>query len=249
MPFENENKNSSEASALESLVGDGKKFKTVDDLAKGKMEADDYIKQLQAETAEFRKMLEQNTERDQKLDQIFERMSTMTDQRTPASSPSQHTTDPTSNKADEKKDLFTSQEELDQYVTRLIEGRETASKASSNLSEVQQKLEEKFKDKSAEFVQKRANELNITVGEMKALAEKSPSAFYRMMDMDSEKSSSLTFAENISSPEMSSKTNEGTLRNRDWWNNQRREKGSRWFFKPENQKLYFADASNLGSKF
>lgn len=39
-------------SALTTLVGEGKKFKTVDDLAKSKLEADNFIETLKAEIAE-----------------------------------------------------------------------------------------------------------------------------------------------------------------------------------------------------
>jgi len=35
--------------SLEELVGEGKKFKTVEDLAKGKLEADSFIAQLEGE--------------------------------------------------------------------------------------------------------------------------------------------------------------------------------------------------------
>jgi len=40
---------------VEALVGEGKKFKTIEDLAKGKLEADAYIEQLKAQNAALQK--------------------------------------------------------------------------------------------------------------------------------------------------------------------------------------------------
>lgn len=253
-PFNETNSNTStteQVDALAQLVGDGKKFKTVDDLAKGKLQSDTYIEQLQSETAQYRQMLESNTERDQKVDQIFELLSKRSDpQETQNTMVNEQNTTVTEPSGSSKPDgMFSSPEDLDKYVTKLIEGRETAGKANANLAEVQSKLTEKYSDKSPDFIKTRASELGITVEDMKSLAERSPAAFYRMMGMDTSKESSLSFADSIKSAEANTKESDGTTRNREWWNTQRRTKGNSWFLRPENQKMYFADANTLGSKF
>lgn len=59
--------------ALESLVGEGKKFASAEALAYGKMESDRYIAQLQSELKEIRKELNTRLTAEQLLDKINER--------------------------------------------------------------------------------------------------------------------------------------------------------------------------------
>lgn len=251
MPFtQNDDSNNTETdNALAALVGDDKKFKTVDDLAKGKMEADIFITELQNETAQYRQLLESNTARDQKLDQLFELLTKRPEQSNVqgAHQTAQETT--VTSEQSKQETLFSSKEDLDSYVNDLLKGREMSTRAEKNLNEVQAKLTEKYSDKSATFIKKRSDELGITVDDMKSMAERSPAAFYRMMDMDSQPRSSLSFNDTISSAETNTKESDGSVRNREWWNTQRREKGKRWFLRPENQKAYFSDYQSLGSKF
>jgi hypothetical protein len=51
------NQGSVAGDTLAELVGEGKKFKTVEDLAKSKVQADQFIEQLKTESAEMRRRL------------------------------------------------------------------------------------------------------------------------------------------------------------------------------------------------
>lgn len=58
---------------LESLVGEGKKFKTIEDLARGKMESDKFIAQMQREQQELREELNKRLTVEEVLAKIEER--------------------------------------------------------------------------------------------------------------------------------------------------------------------------------
>jgi hypothetical protein len=55
---------------LEALVGEGKKFKTAEDLARGKLEADNFVKQLQTELATLREDLNGRIKLEEFMDRL-----------------------------------------------------------------------------------------------------------------------------------------------------------------------------------
>jgi hypothetical protein len=61
-------------SYVDQLVGEGKKYATAEDLAKSRLHADDYIKQLEAEN----KLLQNSTTANDKLDEIIDSLKTST---------------------------------------------------------------------------------------------------------------------------------------------------------------------------
>jgi hypothetical protein len=68
------------AASVDQLVGEGKKFKTVDDLAKGKLESDAYIEQLKGELSGLRQDLTARVKLEEVLDRLTSRSSEENDE-------------------------------------------------------------------------------------------------------------------------------------------------------------------------
>lgn len=232
---------------LEALVGEGKKFQTVEDLAKGKLEADSYINQLQAETKQYREMLaESKLKQDEKIDKILETLSSRQapETTTPPAPVPPTSADLTLNPTKEK------EVDLETMVSNLLAQREQQTSAEKNLTTVQQQMNAVYKDKSAQVIQDKANEMGTSVEALKGIAESNPKMFLKLMDVsDRQDTGSLSFTQTSVNTEANAKTDDGSVRNKNWWNAQRREKGRNWFFKPEQQQLYLNDMQALGSKF
>lgn len=63
-----------EESPLDLLVGEGKKFRTIEDLAKGKLEADRFIEQLKSELDELRKKSEEAEKMSLTMEELFAKL-------------------------------------------------------------------------------------------------------------------------------------------------------------------------------
>lgn len=144
------------------LVGENKKFKTVADLAKGKMEADNFIQRLLQEKAELLDTLnkKQTEEQVQK--------SLQTTQETPPTNTNVRTG-----------------EDMKALVAQTVQSLFAEQEVQRNVVEVNKTLQEMFGEKAAEKVAQRASELNVGVDFLKSVAAKSPSAFYKLLDTGS----------------------------------------------------------------
>jgi hypothetical protein len=144
---------------LNLLVGEGKKFRSVEDLAKGKLEADRFIEQLLREKAEQQETLTKLTTEAQVQQSIS--------QETPLTN--------TKSKVGESPDIKAL---VQQTITELFAERET----QNNVVEVNKKLQSTFGDRAADIVAQRASELNVGVEFLRSVAAKSPTAFYKLLD-------------------------------------------------------------------
>lgn len=152
-----------------SLVGEDKKFKTPEDLAKGKMESDQFIEQLKTEAKQLREELERRPTKEELLDTI--RAS--------------------------QKDGTDNQDGLDaEAVRKLINEQVTAydseKLATKNIETAAQRMVDLYGAKAGEETVKRARELGMSVEELKQLSARSPQAFYNVMGLDSNASRDTT---------------------------------------------------------
>jgi len=138
------------------LVGEGKKYKTPEDLAKSRLEADQFIDQLKNETAGLREELEKRPSKDEILDIV---RSTRND-----------TTENQGSGLDEETVLNL----VDTQVTAIEQRRI----AQSNAEKAANKVLELYGDKASEFTQGKANELGVSVDYLLDMASRSPDAFF-----------------------------------------------------------------------
>lgn len=146
--------NSGEESVFDRLVGDGKKFASSEDLAKGKLESDNFIEQLKQENEQLRQDLEKRLSAEEVLNKIKEDASKTSNDNT-----NQMSADDISN------------------LVRTTVGNLTAEERMlANINKVDSELTKLYGEKVREIVTKRAGDLGMNLEQLKNLAATSPQA-------------------------------------------------------------------------
>lgn len=143
------------------LVGEGKKFKTVQDLEKGKVESDTFITQLQGELSQLREDLSQRASVQEAIEQL--------------KNTSQSTEDYTSTAVDA--------DQLAKLVAQEVNRLDGSKSKQANTQEANDKLVEVYGDKAREHLDVKAMELGVSVEFLKSTAEASPKAFFNLLGM------------------------------------------------------------------
>lgn len=167
-PVPNETETNTEDTTvyLDELVGEGKKFKDVEALAKGKAEADKLIAELKAKEDEFAK--------NDYAKQLLEKMETQT------TVPPVQTPEPNKG-TDEGATTPASTEDIESLIAKAIAERETKSAVTANLETVNKTLESNFGTEAEAKVLAKANELGMTKERLQSIAADSPAAFLSLM--------------------------------------------------------------------
>ena len=152
-------------------MGDGKKFKTVEDLARGKWEADEFINTLKEELAQVRSEVTKGKTVEELLASIKE----MGNNRTPMSNEDNH--DHENDEVNSKLSL----EEIKRAVKQELQMEQVYAKEAENLSTAQNKLREVYGDNANAELVKKANELGVTMDYLKQMASTSPNAFLTLV--------------------------------------------------------------------
>lgn len=155
--------------AREILVGEGKKFKDDEALAKGKLEADNYIKQLQRELSEIR----EHQAKSQTMEEIKTQILDSLKEKTPVQPP---VTPPANGQNDSVN--------VEELVNTLLEKKDVERRVQSNREAVSKTLQEKFGSDAQLILNQKAKELNVTLDYLAKVANESPSAFFRLVGLD-----------------------------------------------------------------
>lgn len=158
---------------LDQLVGEGKKFKEVKDLARGKIEADKYIEILKQRLDEATKEINTRTSLDSFLKEIKG-----------AKQPVQHDViDPPVDPQKKVLDDSEIEKRFEDYLAR----RESQRSSQTNLEKVQETLITQFGPEAKIVINKKAQELGMSVSALEQIASQSPSAFYRLVGVAEER--------------------------------------------------------------
>lgn len=168
----NEEMGEGEDDILTSLVGEGRKFKSVTDLAKGKLESDAFINKLQDENKALRALInnEEDRQRSTKvMQELLDKISKSTIQR-------EHTEATPSGEARNQPDSLTAKdvEELYKVMRQREREEENERKALS-------RVEEKYKEKTEDYLKSKAAELGLDIGMLRETARRSPAAFWNLV--------------------------------------------------------------------
>lgn len=138
-------------STFDQLVGEGKKFKTAEDLAASKAHTDAHISTLESELKDIREELEKRDS----IEDIVRKA------RQPVQEPK--SSEPTS---------------LDKEGVRSVfKEFQSEQKAASNIVQVDSKMREKFGEAAKKVTQEKASELGVSLDFMKHVASEDPRAF------------------------------------------------------------------------
>jgi len=156
--------------ALAGLVGEGKKFVTNEDLAKGKLESDAFIEKLKAENAEVLEALKDAQGKSEDSATVSELLKAMKETQ--------------SKTADDGTPL--SEEDLRKLVRDTVTGDSATATAASNRAEGNKLVLERVggdEDAAKTYLADRAAALNLTVEKLATLSESSPQAFAELLGL------------------------------------------------------------------
>lgn len=156
------------ADYLAELVGEGKKFKTAHDLARGKAEADRYIEMLKKQNEDLKKEVNTRTS----LDSF---KTALEELRKPAQVESQPLSPPGSQapKFDESS--------LEALVESLLQKKEAQRAQETNAQKVSRVLEENFGGNAQSVLNQKAREVGMSLSDLKEISLRSPQAFFRLV--------------------------------------------------------------------
>lgn len=165
-----------EASALEALVGEGKKFSDYEGLAKGKLAGDQHIEKLEAENAELRANLEKRLTAEEILSEI------KNSQKVEAEHGNHSVVEETT----------TSSQDLGvNDIVNLVDQRMTEKSqreiAEANRVKANKELVQRLGDvdTAKKYLEAKAVELGVSADWLVDTAEKSPDAFIKILDVPS----------------------------------------------------------------
>lgn len=154
-------KDTSANDIFSSLVGEDKKFKTPEDLAKGKLESDQFIEQLQRETKELREELGRRPTKEELLDTIR-----------------------ASQKDDQGNQTGLDEEAVRTLINKQVTEYDSQKAAAKNIETAANKMIELYGQKAGEITYNKAQELGVSVDYLKDLSARSPQAFYNVMGIN-----------------------------------------------------------------
>lgn len=220
---------------LSQLVGEGKKFKSVDELARGKLESDKFIEQLKAEQAELRneyKRLEEQVAKGRTLEDVLKQVNA---QRTEGGN---------------QPDQQFSQEDIAKLVDQRLSEATKNQTRRANQEEAQAsvlKYVQGDEVKAREFVQAEARRLGMTTEALRDIGAQSPEAFRRLVGINQSRPP-------VSGPNLRNVVNSdggdntGTERDSAYYAKLRKELGPR-FWDASVQQQRFKDVQRLGERF
>lgn len=154
---------------LTELVGDGKKFKDVKDLAKGKAFSDLHIQTLEKTLNQMREELQTRKTAEELINQIALTKPNANPDRTGDNLP------PDADAGKIKSGL------TPEDVEKLFAEREGKQRRENNLATVSTKLTELYGDNAQSAVQAKAKELGLSGDYLRSMAQEAPNAFLALL--------------------------------------------------------------------
>lgn len=226
---------------LEDLVGPGKKFATVEDLARGKLEADKFIDQLKTEKTEVLTALERAEKEKGEQATIADLIKTF---RQGGDSDSKE-----GNQA-------LSDDELQEKIRSIIKGDETKRTREANREQGNKLVLQKANgdaELAKALVAERAAKLGMSPDKLVELSEMSPTAFAKVMEIDLNPNSSGTAGLPKNHPENSSdqgKMEVDGKKTKAYYDSLKAKLGpAKYYSDTKIQLSYMRDATALGDRF
>jgi hypothetical protein len=228
-------------SAVEQLVGQGKKFETIEDLAKGKLEADAFIQRLEGENQLTREQMAELEVKAQKQHTVSELIEAVKK---------------TNEQGVKEGNQPISESDLSKMVKSIMEGESVAQTKEQNRKQANQSVLDKVNgdvEAARSYVAERAKALGTTVDKLVALGEDSPIAFRTLMDTNqSTGAQSITHLQGtgVGSVEGQPATVVDGHKTKAYYDNLKKEMGaSAYWGSSKVQGEYYKDAVALGDRF
>lgn len=222
-----------------ALVGEGKKYKNEQDLAKSVLHKESHIQRIERENAEMRDLLTKN-DRTAKL----EEMMTLLLQKN--SVPSNEAPPAREEPVDNGKNTL-SDEDIESKLEQLFTKKTVEQTRKSNLTVVKEKLLESYGDNFAEVVKQKGAELGLNENEINDLASRNPKLFFKTFDVQSTTAKPPISVKNELNSAITSVPSVGPKPRSYYLSLKQKDKAA--YFKPATQRQMEADALKLGTAF
>lgn len=231
-------------SFLDKYVGEGKKYKDVEELAKAYEHANNFIPTLKADMEALKEFT---------LEQLASRAdASKTNQQNPSNDPNDRD-DPPKNPADVAPPKEGKEVDLNERIKQALEERDQEQRLKKNAQITEEAMLKHFGSKEAavEAIRQKAEELNVSPQWLADSAFQSPKAFFGVMGISEETPRST------STPSASSDVNPRTIETKfggpkpntyAWYDNIRRTDPKR-YRSIEVQSALMNDAMRLGNDF
>lgn len=208
-----------EDSLVHELVGEGKKFKDVEALARGKKESDQYIQSLKEKNEELQALAENLKSRLESATRV--RDTSESQSRTEVMEP-----DPA---------------RLRDVIKGLFQEQTEEQTRTSNLRKFENEVVKEFGEKAAEILNETALTIGMSVDQLKVMAATTPEAAKRLIGIGGSKTTAKSNATpKGESSERTAKRSDGTGKSFDEWQEIRRKNPS-LFYSPDGQMSYLRD--------
>jgi len=226
-------------SYLQKLVeAKGENWKDPEVLAKGKLEADGYIKNLEDQLATLREDMKKQDYQAQLLEQLQNKATgtTTVGTATPNNNGSTETQNTTAS---------LSENDLESLVEKTLVKRERDSVIKQNLTQVDQELQKSFGTEAAAKVQEKARELGMSMERLRDIAAESPTAFFSLIGQP-QKSFNPMVQGSVRTEGVNMQAS--NVRNWNYYQNLRRENPNQ-YYSPKVQQQMIQDRMQMGDKF
>ena len=222
-------------SFISQLVGEGKKFKDLEALAKGKLEADRHIGEITKTLDELRAELAKQDYAKSLLDTMSKGSETRTEQPPPIT-PSPSNTENTTQSASD----------IESLVEKVITEKEKNRTVSQNIAVVAEERERQFADKAGQILKSKSQELGMSIDRLKEIAAESPTAFFQLIGVNAQKKAMNT----VTQSSVRSETFNSNSQDRDFDYYQKIRKENRsLYYSPKIQNMMLQDRERIGSRF
>lgn len=225
---------------LLELVGEGKKFKTPQDMARGKAEADVFIETLTREKDELRNeylKVKEESDKRAKLEDLIDRLSKSqqpaSSEHTPANVDNQPKFDPT---------------QLESLVANEYQKNKKLEKEQANFRMVQDKLKERYGDNYPTVLQNQMEDLGLSADQINNLARTAPKAFFNTLELNDVKKDG--FQTPVGSSQRSNAFQGKGQQKRTWaYYQELKQKNPNLFLDPKTNLQMDKDHQELGTAF
>jgi hypothetical protein len=168
----------------DELVGEAKKFKDNEALARGKFEADIHIQTLQRRLDEMREDYKKVYEESKTAPKLQDLLNKIEQMQTPASRET-----PPSN--EDNRPAAIDPEQIESLISNKLMQHEQTRKQTENLNLVQTKVKERFGDNFKSALKQQADALGLTDDDVNNMAKNNPNLFFKTFDVNTPRGNEL----------------------------------------------------------
>lgn len=222
------------------VAAKGENWKDPEVLAKGKLEADGYIKNLEDQLKQLREDLGKQEYSKQLLDQLQNKATQPARVNTEAANINNGGTVTEGNTQPQ-----VSEEILKSLVEQTLTQRDKENTVKQNLSVVDEELQKAYGTEAPVVIQNKAKELGVTVQRLQELAAESPTAFFNLIGEPRKPMAPI-----VQGTIRTEGVNMQTSAERTWeyYQNLRRT-NKQLYYSPKVQRQLMEDKQRLGTKF